>query len=82
MAEAAGEDNLFLSGVTAEQVATSRRWYSPPWHDEHQPEVRATLALVARGPFSPGEPDRTVREYAHRIWRVTPCIPPADCRRH
>ena len=32
MAEAAGEENFFLFGLTAEQVAGSRGWYDPRWH--------------------------------------------------
>ena len=31
MAEA-GEENFFLFGLTAEQVAGSRGWYDPFWH--------------------------------------------------
>src|SRR5262249_37194640 len=35
MARAAGEDNMFLFGLTAQQVADSRGWYDPRWHYEH-----------------------------------------------
>src|SRR5262249_22600821 len=34
MAQEAGEDNFFLFGLTAEQVAGNRSWYSPQWHYE------------------------------------------------
>src|SRR5437773_8914977 len=40
MAAEVGEDNIFLFGLTAEQVASSRSWYSPLWHYEHEPETR------------------------------------------
>jgi glucan phosphorylase len=32
MAEAAGEENFFLFGLTADQVAGARGSYSPHWH--------------------------------------------------
>jgi len=32
MAEEAGEDNFFLFGLSAKEVAESRTWYSPSWH--------------------------------------------------
>jgi starch phosphorylase len=45
MAEEAGEENFFLFGLTAEQVADSRSWYSPQWHYDNDPETRAALDL-------------------------------------
>ncbi len=56
MAEAAGEENFFLFGLTAEQVANSRGWYSPYWHVEHEPETRRALDLIRSGAFDRGEP--------------------------
>src|SRR6195256_5488540 len=47
MAEEAGGENLFLFGLTAEQVAASRGWYDPGWHYDHEPETRAALDLIA-----------------------------------
>jgi glycogen phosphorylase len=56
MAQEAGEDNFFLFGLTAEQVAGSRDWYSPRWHYDHQPEVREALDLIFSDHFSRDEP--------------------------
>ena len=56
MAEAAGEDNFFLFGLTAQQVADSRAWYNPHWHYDHEPETRAALDLIFSDHFSPKEP--------------------------
>ena len=55
MAEAAGEDNFFLFGLTAEQVAGSRDWYSPWWHYNNEPETRTALDLMFSDHFSHGE---------------------------
>jgi starch phosphorylase len=57
MAEAAGEENFFMFGLTAEEVAASRGWYNPQWHYDNQPETRAALDLIFSGHFSRYEPD-------------------------
>jgi starch phosphorylase len=55
MAEAAGEENFFLFGLSAEEVAKSRGFYNPQWHYDHDPETRAALDLIAANHFSPLE---------------------------
>jgi len=55
MAQDAGDENFFLFGLTAEQVAKSRGWYNPHWHYEHEPETRAALDLISADHFSPHE---------------------------
>ncbi|RPJ32076.1 MAG: glycogen/starch/alpha-glucan family phosphorylase, partial [Planctomycetaceae bacterium] len=52
MAQEAGEDNLFMFGLNAEQVAGSRGWYNPYWHYENEPETRAALDLISSNHFS------------------------------
>jgi starch phosphorylase len=56
MAEEAGEANMFLFGLTADQVDETRPWYNPRWHYDNDPEIRAALDLIASGYFNPGEP--------------------------
>src|SRR5262249_4968955 len=56
MAQEAGEDNFFLFGLTAEQVASSRGWYSPRWHYDNQPETREALDMIFSDYFSRNEP--------------------------
>jgi starch phosphorylase len=56
MAEEAGEENFFLFGLTADQVASSRGWYNPHWHYENEPETRAALDLIFADHFSLHEP--------------------------
>jgi starch phosphorylase len=56
MAEEAGEENFFLFGLTAEQVADSRSWYDPHWHYDHEPETRAALDQIFSDYFSRHEP--------------------------
>ena len=56
MAEEAGEENFFLFGLTAQEVANSQPWYSPYWHYENEPETRKALDLIFSDHFSPHEP--------------------------
>jgi starch phosphorylase len=56
MAEEAGEDNLFLFGLTAEQVVATRGWYDPRWHYDNEPETRRALDLISSDYFSRHEP--------------------------
>jgi starch phosphorylase len=56
MAEAAGEENFFLFGLSTEEVANSRGWYHPQWHYDNDPETRAALDLIAGNHFSRNEP--------------------------
>lgn len=55
MAEEVGEDNIFLFGLTAEQVESSRAWYSPAWHYENEPETRRVVDLLFSNHFTLGE---------------------------
>ena len=56
MAEEAGDENFFLFGLTAEQVANNRAWYDPRWHYQNEPETRAALDLIFSDYFSRNEP--------------------------
>jgi starch phosphorylase len=56
MAQEAGEENLFLFGLTAPQVEASADWYDPHWHYAHEPETRDALDLIFSDHFSRNEP--------------------------
>jgi len=52
MAEEAGEENFFLFGLSAQQVAESGSWYNPYWHYENDPHARAALDMISSDYFS------------------------------
>ena len=56
MAVEAGEENFFLFGLSADEVASSRPWYSPYWHYQNEPDTRAALDLIFSDHFSREEP--------------------------
>jgi glycogen phosphorylase len=56
MAEEAGEENFFLFGLSAQQVADSRGWYSPHWHYDNDRETRLALDMISSDHFSRYEP--------------------------
>jgi starch phosphorylase len=56
MAAAAGEENFFLFGLSADQVAQSRGFYNPRWHYDNELQTRAVIDLVASDHFSRHEP--------------------------
>jgi starch phosphorylase len=39
-----------------DQVESSRAWYNPYWHYDHEPETRAALDLIFSDHFSRNEP--------------------------
>ncbi|HWW84732.1 MAG TPA: glycogen/starch/alpha-glucan phosphorylase [Vicinamibacterales bacterium] len=46
IAREVGEDNIFMFGLTADEVAGSRDWYDPWWHYLHDAETREALDLL------------------------------------
>ena len=53
-----GADNIFIFGLTTPQVAQARAaGYNPRAIYERNPELKAALDSIARGDFSPEEPD-------------------------
>ena len=56
MAAEAGEENFFLFGLTAQQVADSSAWYDPNWHYANEPETREALDLIGSDLLTRHEP--------------------------
>jgi starch phosphorylase len=52
MAAEAGEENFFLFGLTAQQVADSVGWYDSHWHYDNDPETRAAIDLMVSAHFT------------------------------
>jgi starch phosphorylase len=59
IAKAVGEDNIFIFGLRAEEVAETRaRGYDPKTYYRANPELKRALDMIGTGYFSPGEPGR------------------------
>jgi len=56
MAAEAGEENFFLFGLTAQQVADSAGWYNPHWHYEHETQTRQAVDLITSDRLAQHEP--------------------------
>jgi len=54
-----GEENIFIFGLTAEEVARAKAHGYQPWNYYHaNEELRAVIDMIGSGFFSPDEPDR------------------------
>jgi len=59
MAQAMGEDNMFVFGLRADAVARMKSLgYDARLYIEENHQLRAVLEAIGAGVFSPGEPDR------------------------
>jgi starch phosphorylase len=59
IAEAVGRDNIFIFGLTAEEVEARRAaGYNPRAEVERSPRLRRVLEFLASGELSPDEPGR------------------------
>ncbi len=57
--EEVGRDNIFIFGLTSDQVTHLKRaGYHPRDHYLANPELRQALDMIADGTFSPDDPDR------------------------
>jgi starch phosphorylase len=56
MAEEAGEENFFLFGLSAEEVARGQEWYDPQSYYDNERETREVLDLIFSDCFSRNEP--------------------------
>ncbi|MEE2896130.1 MAG: glycogen/starch/alpha-glucan phosphorylase [Planctomycetota bacterium] len=133
--EEVGTENMFLFGLSAEEVAEGADWYDPRWHLDHEPRVRSAVEYLLGETFAWKDPamftrlesslidegdqwrlladlgsyldaqeavdrrfadrdawwrsavlntarggrfssDRAIREYASRVWQVTPSPTP------
>ncbi len=57
MAAEAGEEHMFLFGMSATEVAERRGSYDPWWHYQHDAQTRETIDLIQSGYFSGGRRD-------------------------
>jgi len=58
MREEVGPENMFIFGLTADEVgAVRRRGYNPRDYYSHNPELKKVLDMIAEGFFSPQTPE-------------------------
>jgi len=58
IAERVGMDNIFIFGLTAEEVEKVKREGHRPWeHAERSPRLQRVLELIVSGRLPPGDPD-------------------------
>jgi len=55
--EEVGDDNIFIFGLTADQVAALRDHYDPQAYYRSNDRLRRVLDMIADGTFSPQQPD-------------------------
>ncbi len=56
--EEVGRENIFIFGLTADQVATlKQKGYNPRDFYNRNPELRQVLDMISGGAFSPGDPN-------------------------
>ena len=56
--EEVGRDNIFIFGMTAEQVTSLKKaGYNPYDYYRHNQELKQAIDMIGNGSFSPGEPD-------------------------
>ncbi|RPJ18099.1 MAG: glycogen/starch/alpha-glucan family phosphorylase, partial [Desulfobacteraceae bacterium] len=55
--EEVGSENIFIFGLTAEEVAAKRRYYNPREYYAGDPILAKAIDLIREGFFSPEEPD-------------------------
>jgi starch phosphorylase len=73
-----GEENMFLFGLGADDVATLRtRGHIPAERVAHDPRLAGVLGAIRNGVFSPEEPGR-YRELVDHLMQVDPYLLTAD----
>ncbi len=74
-----GDDNIFIFGLSTQQVADSRAaGYQPLRHYESNPRIKAVLDAIAGGRFSDDEPGRYRELVDSLLWRGDPYMLLAD----
>ena len=56
ISEEIGEENMFLFGLSASEVADSESWYDPRWHLDHEPRIRSAVEFFLGETFAWKDP--------------------------